>query len=225
MDESHRYRASAGICAINELKPVLGLEITATPFVETSKSAIPFQNVIFDYPLGKAMTDGFVKEPAVVTRKDFDPLGMSTEEVERIKLEDGVRLHESLKVELETYALNNSVPVVKRVLSVILDRGFKPVKSQFQLCYNWYGDQREYQPDFVAETSDAIYMLEPKARNQIDTEEVQMKKTAAIQWCINASNYTQCNGGKPWSYLLIPHDEIKENMTILGLTTKFTCKQ
>jgi type III restriction enzyme len=705
MDESHRYRASAGIRAINELKPVLGLELTATPFVETSKSAIPFQNVIFDYPLGKAMTDGFVKEPAVVTRKDFNPLGMSTEEIERIKLEDGVRLHESLKVELETYALNNSVPVVKpfvlviardtthaaqlvalmesdkffdgrysekilqvdssssgakedemverllkvesttepteivvhvnmlkegwdvtnlytiiplraanarilieqsigrglrlpygkrtgvtavdrlniiahdkfqeivdeakrpdsqirmtqlilvpeslqektatlisqpqldnllglqpqsshqvqplsstaqssvpqpifttpaaqkiaqltyqairkletqpqsvpntvhiaspevqaivkesviqalkltevgeqlklegltekpdvdaiiaqtteliiektidipriivipkgevrsgfhsfsldltsinypipstdlwiqtlrnqeteivglenqenreirledyivrglidfddisydeqsdllydlatqvichfhtylededihkilrvyqrpiselihaqmqphfweetlgyevhvsrgftelkscaytvssidsvldfrhspsdksnmakylftgfsrclypnqkfqsdaeRVLSVILDRDalkwFKPVKSQFQLCYNWYGDQREYQPDFVAETSDAIYMLEPKARNQIDTEEVQMKKTAAIQWCINASDYTQRNGGKPWSYLLIPHDEIKENMTILGLTTKFICKQ
>ena len=26
MDESHRYRASAGIRAINELKPVLGLE-------------------------------------------------------------------------------------------------------------------------------------------------------------------------------------------------------
>ncbi len=32
MDESHRYRASAGIRAINELKPVLGLELTATPF-------------------------------------------------------------------------------------------------------------------------------------------------------------------------------------------------
>ncbi|HNB74113.1 MAG TPA: DEAD/DEAH box helicase family protein, partial [Acidobacteriota bacterium] len=28
MDESHRYRASAGVRAINELKPVLGLELT-----------------------------------------------------------------------------------------------------------------------------------------------------------------------------------------------------
>src|ERR1019366_7200248 len=34
MDESHRYRASAGVRAINELKPVIGLELTATPFVE-----------------------------------------------------------------------------------------------------------------------------------------------------------------------------------------------
>ena len=53
MDESHRYRASAGVRAINELKPVLGLELTATPFVETSKGPVPFKNVVFDYPLGR----------------------------------------------------------------------------------------------------------------------------------------------------------------------------
>ena len=73
MDESHRYRASAGIRAINELKPVLGLELTATPFTETSRGAVAFKNVIYDYPLAKAMQDGFVKEPAVVTQKNFDP--------------------------------------------------------------------------------------------------------------------------------------------------------
>ncbi len=55
MDESHRYRASAGVRAINELKPVIGLELTATPFVETSKGPVPFKNVILDYPLGRAM--------------------------------------------------------------------------------------------------------------------------------------------------------------------------
>ena len=37
----HRYRATAGMRAINELKPVLGLELTATPFVETSKGPSP----------------------------------------------------------------------------------------------------------------------------------------------------------------------------------------
>ena len=39
MDESHRYRASAGMRAINELKPILGLELTATPHVETGGGA------------------------------------------------------------------------------------------------------------------------------------------------------------------------------------------
>ena len=119
MDESHRYRASAGIRAINELKPILGLELTATPFVEGTKGAVPFKNVILDYPLGKAMEDGFVKEPAVVTRKNFNPAGMSPEEIERMKLEDGVRLHESVKVELETYARETDNKIVKPFLLVI----------------------------------------------------------------------------------------------------------
>lgn len=119
MDESHRYRASAGVRAINDLKPILGLELTATPFVETGRGPQPFKNVIYDYPLGRAMADGFVKEPAVVTRKNFNPSGMSPEEIERMKLEDGVRLHESVKVELETYARESGNPIVKPFLLVI----------------------------------------------------------------------------------------------------------
>ncbi len=119
MDESHRYRASAGVRAINELKPIMGLELTATPFVETGKGTVPFKNVILDYPLGRAMADGFVKEPAVVTRKNFNPAGMSSEEIERMKLEDGVRLHESVKVELETYARQTERHIVKPFLLVI----------------------------------------------------------------------------------------------------------
>ncbi|MGH7976687.1 MAG: DEAD/DEAH box helicase [Limisphaerales bacterium] len=119
MDESHRYRASAGVRAINELKPVIGLELTATPFIETSKGAIPFKNVIFDYPLGKAMADGFVKEPAVVTRKNFNPAGMTQEAIEQMKLEDGIRLHESVKVELETFARESGNVIVKPFVLVI----------------------------------------------------------------------------------------------------------
>jgi type III restriction enzyme len=119
MDESHRYRASSGIRAINELKPVLGLELTATPFSEAPKGPIPFKNVILDYPLAKAMEDGFVKEPAVITRKNFSPAGMSPEEIERLKLEDGVRLHESVKVQLETYAREFSREIVKPFVLII----------------------------------------------------------------------------------------------------------
>jgi len=119
MDESHRYRASAGFRAINELKPVLGLELTATPYVETPKGAVPFKNVILDYPLARAMADGFVKEPAVVTRKNFNPAGMSAEEIEFMKLEDGIRLHESVKVELETYAREFDERIVKPFVLII----------------------------------------------------------------------------------------------------------
>jgi type III restriction enzyme len=119
MDESHRYRASAGVRAINELKPLLGLEVTATPFIETNKGSVPFKNVIYDYPLGRAMSDGFVKDPAVVTRKDFNPASMSPEAIERLKLEDGIYLHENIKAELETYAIQTGKKIVKPFMLVI----------------------------------------------------------------------------------------------------------
>lgn len=119
MDESHRYRASAGVRAINELNPLFGLEVTATPFVETSRGPVPFKNVVMDYPLARAMEDGFVKEPAAVTQRGFDPKAYSAEELEKIKLEDGIRLHESTKVELLTYARENGVKVVKPFMLVI----------------------------------------------------------------------------------------------------------
>lgn len=119
MDESHRYRASAGVRSINELKPLFGLEVTATPFVESPKGPVPFKNVLMDYPLARAIEDGFVKEPAVVTQRDFDSKKHAPEEVERVKLEDGVRLHEATKAELLTYAHENNAKVVKPFMLVI----------------------------------------------------------------------------------------------------------
>jgi type III restriction enzyme len=119
MDESHRYRAQAGMRAINELKPLFGLEVTATPFIESNRGPVPFKNVVMDYPLARAMEDGFVKEPAVVTQRNFDARAHTTEEIEKTKLEDGVRLHETTKVELLTYARENGVNPVKPFMLVI----------------------------------------------------------------------------------------------------------
>ncbi len=119
MDESHRYRASAGIRAINELKPLMGLELTATPFTESSRGPVQFKNVVVDYPLARAMDDGFVKEPAVVTQKNFDVSQYTPEQVEKIKLEDGIRLHEITKVDLLTYAKMNELSPVKPFMLVI----------------------------------------------------------------------------------------------------------
>jgi type III restriction enzyme len=120
MDESHRYRASAGVRAINELRPVLGLELTATPFVTPASGPISrFKNIVQDYPLGRALEDGFVKEPVVVTRKDFSAAQLSEAELEHIKLEDGIRLHERVKVDLDTYHRQTGEPLVKPFILVI----------------------------------------------------------------------------------------------------------
>jgi type III restriction enzyme len=119
MDESHRYWADAGVRALNELNPLLGLELTATPFTESSKGPVPLKNVVVDYPLARAMDDCFVKEPAVVTQRNFDASQHTKEEVERIKLMDGIRLHEATKVELLTYAHESDVAIIKPFMLVI----------------------------------------------------------------------------------------------------------
>ena len=119
MDESHRYRAQAGMRAINELNPLFGLELTATPFTESNKGPVPFQNVVMNYPLAQAMHDGFVKMPAAVTQRDFNARNYTPAEIEKIKLEDGVRLHENTKAELQTYAHANGVAVIKPFMLVI----------------------------------------------------------------------------------------------------------
>lgn len=120
MDESHRYRASAGIRSLNELRPLLGLELTATPFVEgIGGKTTPFKNVVMDYPLARAIEDGFVKEPAVVTQQNFDPSAHSAGALETIKLQDGVRVHEETKVHLLTYAQQTGDKLVKPLMLVI----------------------------------------------------------------------------------------------------------
>ncbi|PJW18892.1 DEAD/DEAH box helicase [Geobacillus sp. WSUCF-018B] len=119
MDESHRYRASAGVKAINELNPILGLELTATPQVERGNRTIPFKNIIYSYPLYKAMEDGYVKEPAVATRENFNPARFNERELERLKLEDGIRVHEETKLELELYARENNEKLVKPFILIV----------------------------------------------------------------------------------------------------------
>ena len=118
MDEAHRYRASAGAKAIEGLKPIVGLELTATPKTVGGNST-DFRNVIYRYGLGEAMQDGFVKEPAVATRKDFDPKSVSEERLEQIKLEDAVHYHDHVAVELDRYHRVTGRPKVHPFILVV----------------------------------------------------------------------------------------------------------
>lgn len=121
MDESHHYRANAAMRAIGELNPVLGIEVTATPQTETGSSTKKFKNVVYEYSLAKALRDGYCKQPAVATREntDFDKLKLPEEEMDKLKLRDGVSFHEDTKYHLEMYALENNKPLVKPFVLVI----------------------------------------------------------------------------------------------------------
>ena len=117
MDEAHRYHADASKKAIDELNPVMGIELTATPLDEKGN---PFRNIVYEYTLAKALADGlYVKNPTIAKRKNFDPKGKSDEEVELIKLEDAISIHQQTKTDLELYALNNNEKLVKPFVLVV----------------------------------------------------------------------------------------------------------
>jgi len=72
-------------------------------------------------------------------------------------------------------------------------------------------------------TDSMIYMLEPKSRTEMTADDVVAKKDAAVKWCTQVSDYAKTCSGKPWKYVLIPHDVIADNMTLEGLEQQFKC--
>lgn len=117
MDEAHRYHADASKKAINELRPILGLEMTATPTDEKGKS---FKNIIYEYNLAQALADGkYVKIPTVAKRRNFVRGNMTDEELDILKIEDAVSVHEHTKLSLEMYAKNNNLPLVKPFILIV----------------------------------------------------------------------------------------------------------
>lgn len=119
MDESHHYRADKGMTAINELKPVLGLELTATPQVESGTKTIKFKNVVYEYPLSSAIRDGYAKIPYALTRRDISDYNLSSDDMDKMMLEDGISNHERVKERLKDYAINNGVKPVKPFVLVV----------------------------------------------------------------------------------------------------------
>ena len=120
MDESHHYHADKSFDVINELRPILGVELTATPQIQKGARKVDFKNVVYEYTLAHALNDGkYVKVPVVFTRKDFRPEEYTPEQLDHEKLNDGVRLHEETKSHLEIYARTYGKPVVKPFILVV----------------------------------------------------------------------------------------------------------
>ncbi len=177
MDEAHRYYAKAGTKAISELKPILGLELTATP---KTIGATPrqFDNIVFHYPLAHALADGFVKVPAVATRTDFDPSAFKgrPKDLEIVKLEDGIHHHEYVRVELERYAYEQRVERVKPFMLVVAQdtthsgelKSVIESDSFFEGCYR--GKVIEVHSNQGAEESDEAMQRLLAVEHDNDTE-------------------------------------------------------
>ena len=104
--------------------------------------------------------------------------------------------------------LEKDAPVVK---------WFKPGRKIFQIYYRFASEERQYEPDFVIETEKEKLIVEIKRLSQIEDKEVLAKANSAVQWCHCASE----NDAKQWRYLLIPHDELKPNVTLDYLVNQY----
>lgn len=108
MDEAHRYYAPASKTAINYLNPVLGLEFTATP-KSTNK------NIVFHYGLEEG-AGKFLKIPVVMGRTNT--AGYSDDDIEEMKLKDGIKLHERRKAIVYKYCIDNGLEQIKPIVLV-----------------------------------------------------------------------------------------------------------
>jgi type III restriction enzyme len=95
----------------------------------------------------------------------------------------------------------------------------RPAQSQFHIY--WEHNSKRYCPDFVVEAADCIYMVETKKEGDMESSDVQEKAKAALQYCRYATEFTSKAGGKPWKYVLIPHNAVMVNMGFNTLMTKY----
>ena len=98
----------------------------------------------------------------------------------------------------------------------------RPAKDEFKISYN-HG--KRYEPDFVIETEDIVYLTEVKDRSKIQDPDVIAKKNRGIQYCKTVSEWAKANGFKEWRYLFIPHDKILPNSSFKNLTDQFTADE
>ena len=63
--------------------------------------------------------------------------------------------------------------------------------------------------DYRAMVSRGFQLLRPQAKTR-----------AATKWVERANGHAQENGGKPWAYILVPHDVVLPSATLKGLLAR-----
>ncbi|MDY5669407.1 MAG: DEAD/DEAH box helicase family protein [Bacilli bacterium] len=119
MDESHHYRDNSTSEALDRIKPVLGLELTATPQVVSGKKITPFRNVVVDYPLALSIQDGYTRTPYVLTRQNIEQYRWGDEQLDKIMILDGLHWHEHMKAKLKSFSETTHKHYVKPFVLIV----------------------------------------------------------------------------------------------------------
>jgi len=116
----------------------------------------------------------------------------------------------------------------KQTLAMILEndkeimKWLRPAPNQFSIY--WQHNSKIYEPDFVVETADYIYLIETKRADEIPSNEVQSKAQAACNYCNYDKEYTTTFCRKPWKYGLIPHDQVRKTTSFQSVVSNRSYK-
>ncbi|MEG0367236.1 MAG: hypothetical protein RR585_10395, partial [Coprobacillus sp.] len=97
----------------------------------------------------------------------------------------------------------------------------RPAPKEFNIKYN---NGKQYEPDFVVETNNVIYLVEVKGEDRLSDPDVLAKKNRSVSYCKVATNWCLANGYKPWIHLFIPAKQIQTNVTFKQLAQQFSVK-
>ena len=97
----------------------------------------------------------------------------------------------------------------------------RPTTKQIRIVWK---EAQCYEPDFLIKTQDEMLMVEIKRSSELDDPDVVTKAKAAKLWCKHATSFAEEHGGKTWKYLVIPHDEIRLDMSLDALVKRYERK-
>ena len=170
--------------------------------------------------------NGFLREEVVGTRQYNSQQSYSF--LERVNLFSAYTeniqsvLFDGIKKGVFSAAKFDSQPelVLARVLEVDADvlNWLRPAPQEFNITYN-HG--RKYEPDFVVETADTVYLVEVKGEDKLNDPDVIAKKKRGVRYCEVASRWGKANGYKQWRYLFIPSKQVMPSSSFMQLAKRF----
>ena len=85
----------------------------------------------------------------------------------------------------------------------------------------FYKNNSRYEPDFVVETKESMYLVEIKGEDRIDDVDVIAKRNRAVRYCQVVNIWAEGNNKKKWKHLFIPANEVRLNSSFDALAKRF----
>lgn len=170
MDEAHHYHGDKGVKSLDELKPILGLELTATPYYNIKSKQEKFKNAVYEYPLSESIRDGYTRTPFALTQKNVDFYNFGEKELDMVMIQDGIKYHENIRQELEIYSANYNQKKVKPFMMVVCKDTNHATEIYDYICSNNFKNGEYKEKTLLIHSNQAKAKREENVKMLLDVE-------------------------------------------------------